>query len=105
MTINIKNSNTRNIKNIKNSLNTKRVEVPRLINSIIHIIYNHPKSAKTAPQSRYATAIKLSKVGNKKFSDNRRIPPDESLLNMKITKINRNFSFHFVSVDTVKAVG
>ena len=61
------------------NLNTERVEVPDVIDFIIHIVYNHPKFEKTAAQSRcaqsryaqsrYATATKTSKMGKNKFSD------------------------------------
>ena len=70
------------------SLNTERVEVPEVIDFIIHIIYNRPKSEKTAAQSRYATAIKTSKIGKKTFNDTRQIQPDESTLKMKIMRAN-----------------
>ena len=56
------------------NLNTERVEVPDVIDFIIHIVYNRPKFEKTAAQSRYAqsryaTATKTSKMGKNKFSD------------------------------------
>ena len=70
------------------SLNTERVEVPEVIDLIIHFVYNRPKSEKTGTQSRYATAIKTSKMRKKKFNDRRRIPPDESTLKMKIMRAN-----------------
>ena len=69
------------------NLNTERVEVPHVIDFINHIVYNRPKSEKTAAQSSYATAIKTSKMG-KKFNDTRRIPPTESALKMKIMRAN-----------------
>ena len=75
------------------SFNTERVEVHDVIDFIIYIVYNAPKSEKTAAQSRYATAIKTSKMGKKKFNDTRRIPPDESTLKMKIMRAN------FVTLD------
>ena len=59
------------------SLNTERVEVPDVIDFIIHIVYNRLKSEKTSAQSRHATAIKTSKMRKKKFNDTRQIPPDE----------------------------
>ena len=58
------------------SLNTERVEVTDVTDFIIHIVYNRPKSEKTAAQSRYATAIKMNKIG-KKFNNNKQIPPEE----------------------------
>ena len=56
------------------NLNTERVEVPHVIDFIIHIVYNRPKSEKTAAQStyaqsRYAAATKTSKMGKNKFND------------------------------------
>ena len=59
------------------SLNTEKVEVSDVIDFIIYIVYNRPKSEETTAQSRYATAIKTSKMGKKKFNDTRWIPPDE----------------------------
>ena len=69
-------------------MNTERVEIPDVIDIIIHIVYNCPKSEKTAAQSRYATAIKTSKMGKKKFNDTRRSMPDESTPKMKIRRVN-----------------
>ena len=65
-----------NVEKLLLSLNTERVEVPDVTDFIIHIVYNSPKSEKTASQRRYATAIKTSKMG-KKINDNRQIPPEE----------------------------
>ena len=69
-------------------LNTERDEVPDVIDFVIHIVYNRLKSEKTSAQSRYATAIKTSKMGKKKFNDTGRIPPDESTLKIKIMRAN-----------------
>ena len=68
-------------------MNTERVEVADVIDFIIHIDYNHPKSEKTAAQSTYATAIKTRKIGKKRFKtlDD---PSDESALKMKIMRVN-----------------
>ena len=57
------------------SLNTERVEVPDVTDFFIHIVYNRPKSEKTAAQSKNASAIKTSKMGKKTFNDTRQIPP------------------------------
>ena len=51
-------------------------------------VYNRPKSEKTAAQIGYATAIKTSKMGKKKFNDTGRIIPDESTLKIKIMRAN-----------------
>ena len=56
-----------NAKRLLSSLNTKRVEVPDAIDFIIHIVYNPLKPEKTTEQTRYVTAIKTSKMRNKKF--------------------------------------
>ena len=69
------------------SLNTERVEVTDVTDFIIHIVYNRPKSEKTAAQSRYATAIKTNKIG-KKFNNNKQIPPEEWTLKMKTMRAN-----------------
>ena len=54
---------TSNAEKLQLSLNKERVEVPDAIDFIIHIVYNFPKSKKTVAHSRYATAIKTSKMG------------------------------------------
>ena len=69
-------------------LNTENVESPDVVDFIIHIVYNRAKSEKRAAQSRYATAIKTSKMRKKKFNETRRIPRKESTLKMKIMKAN-----------------
>ena len=60
-----------NAKRLLSSLNTKRVEVPDAIDFIIPIVYNPLKPEKTTEQSRYVTAIKTSKMRNKKFNSTR----------------------------------
>ena len=60
-----------NAKRLLSSLNTKRVEVPDAIDFIIHIVYNPLQPEKTTEKSRYVTAIKTSKMRNKKFNNTR----------------------------------
>ena len=78
----------RNAEIMLSSLNTERVNVPEVIEFILHIAYNRPKSEKTAAQCRYTTAIKINRIGKKTFKDTRRIPPDESTLKMNIMRAN-----------------
>ena len=69
-------------------LNTENVESPDIADFVIHIVYNRAKSEKRVAQSRYATAIKTSKMRKKKFNETRRILREESTLKMKIMKAN-----------------
>ena len=58
-----------NVKKLLLSLNTEKVEVSDIIDFIIHIVCNCPKSEKTATQSRYVTAISANERGKKEFND------------------------------------
>ena len=79
---------TSNAQKLQLSFNKERVGVPDAIDFIIHIVYNFPKSKKTVAHSRYATAIKTSKMGKKKFNDTRKTPNDNSILKIKIMRVN-----------------
>ena len=43
-----------NVERLLLSLNIERVEIPYVIDFVIHIVYNRPKSEKTAVRSRYS---------------------------------------------------
>ena len=69
------------------SLGTENVNVDAIIDFVLHTVYNRPIKEKTPKDSRLAL-LHVVKGKNKKYRSTKLIPPDESLLIMKIKRCN-----------------
>ena len=64
------------------SLSSRNIDFDCVVEFILRVIYNRPRTETTPGDSRYAMLF----VKKRKFSDNNRLTPDESSLKMKIKR-------------------
>ena len=68
------------------TLTTTDVNMGEVVDYILHVVYGRKRSERTPGESRYAMLFVKSKGKRKRFTDTRRIVPDESSLKMKIKR-------------------
>ena len=68
------------------SLLTSNVNFDSVIEFVLRVMYNRPKTERTLGDARYAKLFVKVKGKKRKFSDNYRLLPDESSLKMKIKR-------------------
>ena len=70
------------------SLSTSNLDYNNIIDFVLRVIYNRPKTEKTPGQSRYSMLFVKRKGKIRKFSDTKRLLPDTESLKMKILRAN-----------------
>ena len=65
---------------------TSNAKFDSVIEFVLRVIYNRPKTKRTLGDARYAKLFVKVKGKNRKFSDNYWLPPGESSLKMKIKR-------------------
>ena len=68
------------------TLTTTAVNMDEVVDYILHVVYGRKRNERTPGESRYAMLVTNSKGNRKRFTDTRRIAPDESSLKMKIKR-------------------
>ena len=68
------------------SLSSRNIDVDCVIEFILRVIYNRPRTETTPGDSSYPMLFVKKKGKKRKFSDNNRLTPDESSLKMKIKR-------------------
>ena len=68
------------------SLSSRNIDFDCVVEFILRVIYNRPRTETTPGDSRYPMLFVKKKGKKRKFSDNNRLTPDESSLKMKIKR-------------------